>query len=34
VRRFSAPGDPETVSVRGFDVTVFDGDFTVFRRRP
>jgi hypothetical protein len=34
VRRFSVPGDQETVSVRGFDVTVFDGDFIVFRRDP
>jgi hypothetical protein len=34
VRRFSDPGDQETVSVRGFDVTVFDGDFIVFRRNP
>jgi hypothetical protein len=34
VRSFSAPGDQEAVSVRGFDVTVFDGDFIVFRRNP
>jgi hypothetical protein len=34
VRRFSVPEDQGTVSVRGFDVTVFDEDFIVFRRNP
>jgi hypothetical protein len=30
----ATPGDQETVSVRGFDVREFDGDFIVFRRNP
>jgi hypothetical protein len=34
VRRFSDPGAQATVSVGGFDQTVFDGDFIVFRRNP
>jgi hypothetical protein len=34
VRRFSDSGNQETVSVRGFDVSEFDGDFIVFRRNP